>query len=201
MHKNQSNIIILNGTSSAGKSTLAKELQKLLPTPYLHIGIDSFIDLMPAEINKFNSPNEPSIGFWCKTTEAPCGTKVDQIMLGEYAKKISSSYKTTVAHLLNEGHNLILDEVFLGGIENYRQWQNVLIPYNVLLVGVIPPLKTIEEREVARGDRRVGTARSQYHIIHDNIPYDLIIDNAKYNNNECAKQIIALLKNKFIDTS
>lgn len=197
MHINKSNIIILNGTSSAGKSTLATELQKQLKTPYLHIGIDSFIDMMPSGINNFTTPNKPTIGFWCQTTEAPCGTPVDKIILGEYAQAINSSYRSTVAHLLNEGHNLILDEVFLGGLENYYKWQKLLAPYNTLLVGVVPPLEATEQREKDRGDRRPGTARSQHHIIHDNIPYDLVIDNEQNSNVKCAEQIIGTLKNKY----
>ena len=36
-------VILLNGTSSAGKSTLAKQLQEILPQPYLHTGIDHFL--------------------------------------------------------------------------------------------------------------------------------------------------------------
>lgn len=33
-------VIILNGASSSGKSSIAKELQALLPQYYLHLGID-----------------------------------------------------------------------------------------------------------------------------------------------------------------
>jgi len=40
-------IIFLNGPSSSGKSSVAKELQKILPEPYMHIGIDAVISMMP----------------------------------------------------------------------------------------------------------------------------------------------------------
>ena len=40
-------IILLNGTSSAGKSTLAKALQTLLSEPYLHVGIDTLVFALP----------------------------------------------------------------------------------------------------------------------------------------------------------
>ena len=43
----QSRVILLNGTSSAGKSSLAKELQSRLGSPYLHVCIDSFEKRMP----------------------------------------------------------------------------------------------------------------------------------------------------------
>src|SRR5215475_11779641 len=40
-------IILLNGTSSAGKTTLAKALQDTLPTPYLLVGIDTVVFALP----------------------------------------------------------------------------------------------------------------------------------------------------------
>jgi chloramphenicol 3-O phosphotransferase len=40
-------IIVLNGTSSAGKTTLGKALQDVLPTPYLLIGIDTVVFALP----------------------------------------------------------------------------------------------------------------------------------------------------------
>ena len=42
-------IIFLNGVSSSGKSTIAKGLQHLSENPLLTIGIDTFLDMMPAQ--------------------------------------------------------------------------------------------------------------------------------------------------------
>lgn len=41
-------LILLNGTSSAGKTTLAKALQDTLPTPYLVVGIDTVVFGLPS---------------------------------------------------------------------------------------------------------------------------------------------------------
>jgi len=40
-------IILLSGTSSSGKSTLAKGLQKILDEPFLHLQLDGFIEMLP----------------------------------------------------------------------------------------------------------------------------------------------------------
>ncbi|MEU4522957.1 hypothetical protein AB0F52_30140 [Amycolatopsis sp. NPDC024027] len=40
-------IIVLNGTSSVGKTTLGKALQDVLATPYLLIGIDTVVFALP----------------------------------------------------------------------------------------------------------------------------------------------------------
>ena len=48
------NIIFLNGSSSAGKTTLAIMLQQLLPEPYQHIALDQFRDGMPGRYRGLN---------------------------------------------------------------------------------------------------------------------------------------------------
>jgi phospho-2-dehydro-3-deoxyheptonate aldolase len=40
-------VILLNGTSSAGKSTLANAVQDVMDAPYLCLGIDLFFDALP----------------------------------------------------------------------------------------------------------------------------------------------------------
>jgi chloramphenicol 3-O phosphotransferase len=44
---NPGKIIFLNGVSSSGKSTLAKELQKRLTESFLHLQLDDFIHMLP----------------------------------------------------------------------------------------------------------------------------------------------------------
>ncbi|MEC7138496.1 MAG: hypothetical protein VXW50_05500, partial [Pseudomonadota bacterium] len=50
------NVILLNGCSSAGKTTLALKLQQLLSEPYQHVALDQFRDGMPGQVRGFNSP-------------------------------------------------------------------------------------------------------------------------------------------------
>ena len=40
-------IIVLNGASSSGKTSIAKALPEALNEPYLHIGLDAFFDMVP----------------------------------------------------------------------------------------------------------------------------------------------------------
>jgi chloramphenicol 3-O phosphotransferase len=44
---NPGKIIFVNGVSSSGKSALAKELQKRLEEPFLHLQLDDFIQMLP----------------------------------------------------------------------------------------------------------------------------------------------------------
>lgn len=43
----ESRVIVLNGGSSSGKSSLARALQEVLPEPWLRLGVDDLIDAMP----------------------------------------------------------------------------------------------------------------------------------------------------------
>jgi len=43
-------VILLNGTSSSGKSTIAKELRRVLPEPYLYVSIDEFLHQLPVSV-------------------------------------------------------------------------------------------------------------------------------------------------------
>ena len=40
-------IILISGTSSSGKSALAKGSQKSLVEPFLHLQLDSYIEMLP----------------------------------------------------------------------------------------------------------------------------------------------------------
>ncbi|ASA57741.1 phosphotransferase-like protein [Vibrio gazogenes] len=51
-------VIILNGASSSGKSSIARELQAILPRNDLHIGIDTFISMMPEKSNSLDCSNK-----------------------------------------------------------------------------------------------------------------------------------------------
>ena len=44
---NLGKIIFINGVSSSGKSSLAKEIQRRLPEDFLHLQLDAFIGMLP----------------------------------------------------------------------------------------------------------------------------------------------------------
>jgi Chloramphenicol 3-O-phosphotransferase len=167
-------IIYLNGPSSSGKTTLAHALQDALAEPYLLVGIDKIIDFMPGKINSWKE-GVPSEGFsWEKGTD-PTGHLVYHIRSGPFAKRIVRTLKDIALLLASQNYNLIIDDVAFGAIE-VDEWKQVLKRYKVLYVGVVTPLEILEQRERARGDRFVGSARGQYFKVHENVAYDLEID-------------------------
>lgn len=50
MVKAKGNVVLLNGTSSAGKSRIATALQEQMNAPYLHTGVDHLLPRLPARL-------------------------------------------------------------------------------------------------------------------------------------------------------
>lgn len=182
-----SKIIYLNGPSSSGKTTLAKALQQAFEEPFLHLGIDKIIGFMPAKINNWEGGDAP-LGFCWKPDIDPTGNPTYHIHAGPFAKLIIRSLKDIALLLASQQYNLIIDDVAFGGIE-VEEWKQTLNEYSVLYVGVVTPLEILEQREKARGDRCLGSARGQYFKVHENVEYDLEIDTHAHSLEENVEKI------------
>lgn len=185
-------IIYLNGPSSSGKTTLAKVLQEALSEPYLHVGIDKIIGFMPEKVNNWEGGSSP-LGFSWKPAKDPTGHPIYQIHAGPFAKKVTRTLKDLAQLLASQNYNLIIDDVAFGAIE-VEEWRQVLKDYKVLYVGVTTPLEVLEQRERARGDRFLGSARGQYFKVHENVSYDLELDTHAYTQEENLERILEALK-------
>jgi chloramphenicol 3-O phosphotransferase len=181
-------IIILNGASSSGKSSLAKELQNQLSQPYLHIGIDTFITMMPDKCNALDGSKRISDGFYWASTrqdEQPLLT----IQRGAYGHRINQLYRSTVKHFADSGFNVIVDDV-MNGQQEQVQWQQALEDHQVTYVGVFCDEDILNEREKNRDDRQCGTAIEQARRVHVGVGYDVIVDTSQSSANECADRIV-----------
>jgi chloramphenicol 3-O phosphotransferase len=76
-------IIMISGTSSSGKSTLAKGLQKSLSESFLHLQLDSYIEMLP---------------------------RTDD---GEMFRRMVRGLNRSIAVMSEEGNNLIVDHVLV----------------------------------------------------------------------------------------
>lgn len=167
-------IIYLNGPSSSGKTTLAQALQQELDPPFLRIGIDQVIGMMPAKINNWEGGPAP-LGFSWKPAVDETGHPVHEIQAGPFAQKITHSFKEIVLTLVRDNHYLIVDDVAFGKAE-VDLWRDALKEFNVLWVGIKPPLSVLETREKERGNRMHGSARAQFFKVHQDVSYDLEFD-------------------------
>jgi chloramphenicol 3-O phosphotransferase len=147
-------IIILNGPSSAGKTTLALALQKQLDVPFIRFSFDLFI-----EHRAFPSEQIKSGKFSWEQMRPAVFRGVHQC----------------VPALAMAGNNIIFDHI----IET-KAWLNELVALiatlDVFFVGVYCSLPELERREIQRGDRRLGEARQDFETAYAISLYDLEID-------------------------
>ena len=93
-------VIVLNGGSSSGKSTIARRLQSVLPQPWLTFGTDSLIEAMP-----------PSLEGEGGVELRPDG----RVVVGAEFRALEAAWITGIAAMARAGARIIIDEVFLGG--------------------------------------------------------------------------------------
>lgn len=180
-------IVILNGTSSSGKSTTAKALQNALPgAPYLHAGIDNFIFMLPKAW--INPP------LWSQVFEYDYDDagNITRIRAGQMGHQLIGAMHNAVAGLARRGFNVIVDHVLLE-----PAWlEDCLTAFdglNTYLIGVKCPLEVVEQRERDRKDRTLGQARAQYDVVHADKIYDLEVDTSQGDAAWCAQQIAAFI--------
>jgi chloramphenicol 3-O phosphotransferase len=186
-------VIYLNGASCSGKSSLVRELQAQLPDYYLHIGIDTFIHMMPAKSNRWKSP-EPCDGFTWQEVALPNGESGMKVVSGQYGKKVNEAFHITVLALLQGGHNLIIDDV-ADGITEVKIWLEQLAQHDLVTVGVYCAIEELRRRELARGDRKIGSAAEQYYRVHQGVDYDFTVNTECQTPEQCAGKIVAHMAN------
>lgn len=177
-----SKIIFLNGVGSVGKTSIAKELQSILNAPYLHVGIDSFLEMLPKKY--INNPE----GILFEELQEN-SKSIAKIHVGKVGFTLVKGMQHAIVALARQGNNLIIDEVTIA--DEMAEYHRLLSPFEVYYVGIFAPLEIIEERERKRKDRHIGLARWQYERVHQNKTYDLEIDTAELSPLECAKIIKA----------
>ncbi|KCZ54732.1 hypothetical protein HY29_13720 [Hyphomonas beringensis] len=162
-------VIILNGTTSAGKTSLARALQDVTSRPFLHVRMDDFLTMQPRRLN-----NHPD-GFVFAPVEGAAPPEV-LIKTGAYGAKLISGMRKAVAAMADSGLDMIVDDVWLREGAEQVDYIRLLSNHEVFFVGVSAPLAILEQREVARGDRDIGQARWQHTRVHIGATYDLEID-------------------------
>src|SRR6202000_2622361 len=141
-------IILLNGAGSAGKSSLAKALQALLPEPFLHVAMDAFLEMMPAKT--LNTPDGLSF-----ETILEDGKPSGIVTSGPAQERALKGMRHAVAAMADVGCDLIVDEVLFDPAP-LAEYRALLARHRLWVVGVRAPLDVLEGRERARGEREIG---------------------------------------------
>ncbi|WP_201776867.1 chloramphenicol phosphotransferase CPT [Streptacidiphilus anmyonensis] len=173
-------VIVLNGGSSSGKSSIVRSLQTVLPDPWLAVAVDAFVEMLPPSLLASDA------GFAVAADGA--------VSVGPEFRALEAAWREAVAAMVRAGARVVVDDVFLGGAASQQRWQQALAGLGVLWVGVRCDSAVAARREAARGDRAEGMAASQAEVVHVGVSYDTQVDTTRADPLTCARTIAARLR-------
>ena len=159
-------LILLNGPSSAGKSSIAKAMKQLL--------LDSGTDVVILSLDDYlqMSANEP---IW-----------EDDVFA------IMPHMCEGIAEALQDGKTVIIDHVITSA-RIYRALNNATHGFQMKTVLVSCDVETLRRREAERGDRCAGSAEASLQYLYPKTGYDLCVDSSEASPEALAEEIIGAL--------
>src|ERR1035437_5666810 len=120
------NVVLLNGTSSSGKTSIARALQEIMDTPYVYAGIDHTPDVHPKSHLVSNGINPATYdyfllgygGGWVRTETKGengeityAGGPITEVRIGPGALKLLAGMYRSIAALAAAGIDVVVDDV------------------------------------------------------------------------------------------
>lgn len=191
-HEVSATLIVLNGPSSAGKTTIARSLQARWPQPLFVSGIDTFIAGWPETFvsapGEDGSPATPSSGLRIAPGRGPAPSLI--VELGVDFRTLMHTAHETWRAIQAAGLDQVVDHVLVD--EELRRDALATLP-DACWVGVTCELDELVRRESSRGDRMLGLASGTSAVVHRNMSYDLIVDTTRTSSEDNADLIVAAL--------
>lgn len=156
-------VVVLNGPSSAGKTTLAHALRDARAPSAAAVSLDQLY---------------PSV--------AHAHAK-------DWALFFALTHATFAAAAVfaDAGFDVVVDTVFERA-ECWTAAREAFARHELRLVAVSAPLEVLEARERARGDRVHGQAREQAGRVLEHGSYDLVLDTAACSVDACVARMLPL---------
>jgi len=194
------NIVFLNGTSSAGKTSISRALQNIMmPTPMLRTGLDHFCAGVPISLFVCVDGEQPAeVDGWLEVYSD--GTLVELPRIGPVGKRLLAGMYQAIAAVALAGNDVIMDDMIYNP-EVLRSAVVALKGLPVLFVGVHVPIDIARQRELDRGDRAPGGAAIFLEQVHAHGTYDLELDTSMLTPEECAARIKTALESGYPRTA
>ncbi|MGW0005534.1 chloramphenicol phosphotransferase CPT family protein [Nocardia grenadensis] len=183
-------VIFLNGTSSAGKTTLARAIQDESHIPFVYWGIDTLFGLVPPNWGGGRDGPRSRDGFWYdRTGHDAQGRPAVVIRYGDVGRRMLRSACAAAAAFAHGGDHLVVDEMLLTP-DLLSIWLDALSGLDVQLVRVTCPPAVADRRELARG-HPAGLARGHLPTVHQHgHPYDTVVDTTAGTPAELARAVL-----------
>ena len=111
----------------------------------------------------------------------------DSELCSSIAPRLTEGFYRSIAALVGCGNKVIVDTIAHN--DGAQIFKPLFESFNVVYVAVKCPLEELEKRELERGDRTIGLARSQFPEVDKFLRCDIEVDTRKYNAEECATLI------------
>jgi chloramphenicol 3-O phosphotransferase len=151
-------VLVLNGGSSSGKTTLARRLQTVLEGCWLRFGVDTLVEALP--------PRLFAAGGLHMTPDGA-------VDVGPRFTEVEDQWMVGLAAMARAGAHLVIEDNFVSGPRAQERWRDALAGLPVGWIGVRCRAEVAAAREAARGDRTAGMAAAQAEHVHGGIHYDL----------------------------
>jgi chloramphenicol 3-O phosphotransferase len=174
-------VVLLNGTSSAGKTSISNELINQKEVLFHHLSIDDFFN----NFNEFIDKKFPNF--------KPIREVDDEVITQIIFDPIASYYYSTIKLISEMGLNVIADTV-IDNDKRFNECLDVFFDQPTLFIGVICSKEELIRREQIRGDRQIGLASSQFDKVYCFDEYDLEVNTEELNPVECAEKILGFIK-------
>ena len=188
-------VIILNGPSGSGKSSIQKEFQKLMmPDLWVKVGIDTLFDSVMPDITPENMQfwQSPNTIRWVEETKDKSGNKIVTLFVGEQGTQVVYAMNSAIAAYAYNGCNVIVDYIAYTQ-EWFDDLKAKLHDVKVYYVAVEIPLEILECREEARGTSPKGHARSHYFNVYGTDLYDLRVNSHEHTAQKIAQKLKQLI--------
>jgi chloramphenicol 3-O phosphotransferase len=192
-------IILVNGPSSAGKTTLCRALQAAIEDPYLVAGFDDFIFMAPPRYYRGADTGRQSehdaftaLGVEMVTTSPPGAPPAVTARFGPVFRRILDAMAPAVRALVDSGNAVIFDHV-LHDRAMQESCRKAFDGLDVFTVGVTCPIDILEARERERGDRVLGRARGLAGVVHGFLDYDVMVDTGAMTPAACVSAILSAI--------
>jgi len=181
---------MLNGTSCAGKSTLAVALQDMLTEAgecWLVMSQDDFFSRIPRAFLRYGTMHVGSFADQGVSLAMVGGVLSRRV--GEVGERLLDAYRAAIAATARAGVNVIVDEVLVDE-SDWQSWLRHLDGLDVHWVGVRAALEVVEQRERERPDRFNGTARAEFDQVHRYASYRTEVDTGVLDPSAAARAVV-----------
>ena len=160
-------IIFLNGVPNAGKTTLAKTIQRMTEEPYWHLSLDDFLHGYTEE-NRLRS-------------------------LETLFARVMHGYLRSLRQLSLCGNNIVAEAVITP--DRLGTYLELFGDLPVLLIGLHVPLHEAQRREQQRADRRqpYEVSARDLELVHAHRQYDLELNMDQLSPQEAAQRVLAVV--------